>query len=342
MQVNLPGLHPVRRKLADGSYRYHYYAWRGKGAKAIKARPVGSPAFIAEYHKHVTERDNGDKLAALIDKYIQSPEGQRGGTKTISERQRYMQIIRNEFGEMRLIGLSSRLFRGEVFEWRDEYADRPKTADNLYRQLNRFLSWSHGRGYIEVNPLIHVQYEALYKANRASVIWTHDALEGLVKSSTREFGWLCRAVIHVGARKMDMTRLKWSNVKGGYTTFKPSKGARYNRQAKIPHTPYFQSILAEIPRQSIFVFTNTHGQPWTETAINSAFRRARADMGLENIHFHDLRGTCATIKASQPHMTVVDLAKMMGWSLNETQAMIDKYVSWGDVHEDWSWAINGM
>ena len=46
MRVHLKGLHRVERRLANGTIRVHYYAWRG-GPKII-AEP-GTPAFTQQY-----------------------------------------------------------------------------------------------------------------------------------------------------------------------------------------------------------------------------------------------------------------------------------------------------
>jgi hypothetical protein len=47
-------VHVMRRRLADGSYRTHYYAWRGKGAPRLDGEP-GSPEFIASYERAMVQ-----------------------------------------------------------------------------------------------------------------------------------------------------------------------------------------------------------------------------------------------------------------------------------------------
>ena len=339
MRVKLKGLRKVKRKLVSGQYRVHYYAWRG-GPK-MKSE-YGTPAFVEEFHAHHKARAGeytNAMLGYMIQQYLKSPEGMRGKIKTVSERQRYIAGIKGKFGTLPLVGFKSPEIRMVLYEWRDEMIDTPRTADEYMKQFGRLLKWGVKRGYVATNPL--EGYEGIYEANRADMIWRPDDVRRLLANCPKETGWVFRAAIHLGARKIDIRKLKWSNIKDHETVYKPKKGEKYNRIAKVPHTPYFRALLAELPRRSIFVFTNTQGMPWGESAINSADKRARQRAGLTHLHYHDLRGTAATIKASRPGTTTLDIARMLGWSVNEVETMLNRYVSWNDVNEDWSWAING-
>ena len=51
--VRLKGLASARKKMADGSVRTYWYAWRG--GPRIDAEP-GSAAFMAEYTRHVSAK----------------------------------------------------------------------------------------------------------------------------------------------------------------------------------------------------------------------------------------------------------------------------------------------
>lgn len=70
--MKLKGIHKVRRKLADGKMRVHYYAWRG-GPK-MEAAP-GTEAFAAELLKHRRESAPVEvkTLDTLTDAFQNSP-----------------------------------------------------------------------------------------------------------------------------------------------------------------------------------------------------------------------------------------------------------------------------
>ena len=46
MRVRLRGINSKRKKLADGSFKTYYWAW--KGGPPLRGEP-GSPEFIASY-----------------------------------------------------------------------------------------------------------------------------------------------------------------------------------------------------------------------------------------------------------------------------------------------------
>ena len=75
MQVRLDGIHHVKRKLADGTIRHHYYAWRG--GPAIKAAPH-TPAFALEFARHHEDARKVPTLtlADLVDQFT-GPSGLR-------------------------------------------------------------------------------------------------------------------------------------------------------------------------------------------------------------------------------------------------------------------------
>ena len=338
MRVNLVGIHRVKRRLSDGSTRMHFYAWRG-GPK-LTATP-GTVDFIDQYNSHISARDGTYRRGTtghLVEEYLKSPEGKRGAEKTVSERQRYAEHIIERFGDLSLRAYGSKKIMAELYKWRDETQDKPRTADERWYQFSRIVKWGLKRGLVATNPL--EKYDKLYEANRADMVWKKEDFDALLGVCSPEMQWVYKAVVHLGTRAIDLRALKWSNIETNQTIFKPTKSTKYKRIAKIPHTPFFRALLAEVPRRSIYVFTNTHGRPWTESAIKSADSRARECCNRKYLHFHDLRGTAATVKAANNY-SAVQIAGMLGWSLNEVQNMLDRYIDWNNIDDNWDWAVNG-
>lgn len=72
MKVDLLGVHRVKKRLADGTVTYYYYAWRG--GPRIQAKP-NSQAFVSEYLKLTRNREDTPfeaKLAEIIRDYMRS------------------------------------------------------------------------------------------------------------------------------------------------------------------------------------------------------------------------------------------------------------------------------
>jgi len=53
MRVRLRGINSRRKKLADGSWRTYYWAW--KGGPPLRGEP-GTPEFIASYNEAVAQK----------------------------------------------------------------------------------------------------------------------------------------------------------------------------------------------------------------------------------------------------------------------------------------------
>ena len=53
MRVRLKGINSKRKRLADGSFKTYYYAW--KGGPPLRGKP-GSPEFVASYNAAVAKR----------------------------------------------------------------------------------------------------------------------------------------------------------------------------------------------------------------------------------------------------------------------------------------------
>jgi hypothetical protein len=53
MRIRLKGINSVKRKLADGTVKTFYYAW--KSGPALRGK-LGSPEFIASYNEAVARK----------------------------------------------------------------------------------------------------------------------------------------------------------------------------------------------------------------------------------------------------------------------------------------------
>lgn len=76
-RIELKGIHRVRRKLADGSFREHHYAWRG-GPKFWDSESevkLNSPEYIAALTAVATSPKPSNYMTPqMVDDYISSAE----------------------------------------------------------------------------------------------------------------------------------------------------------------------------------------------------------------------------------------------------------------------------
>jgi hypothetical protein len=73
MRVRLRGINSKRKRLADGSWRTYYYAW--KGGPALRGEP-GTPEFAASYNEAVAQKVKTPtgRLLSLLQAYQASED----------------------------------------------------------------------------------------------------------------------------------------------------------------------------------------------------------------------------------------------------------------------------
>jgi hypothetical protein len=139
MRVRLKGLNSITKKLADGSERTYYYAW--KGGPPLRGE-LGSPEFIASYNEAVACKvvsPTGTLLSVL--QAYQASDDFTGLAE--STRHGYVGRIRRietEFADFPTAALTDRRTRGIFMAWRDKLAQRSRRqADYAWTVLARIF-----------------------------------------------------------------------------------------------------------------------------------------------------------------------------------------------------------
>ena len=127
MRVKLRGINRSKKRLADGTVRIYWYAW--KGGPPLNGEP-GSPEFIKSYWEahEANKLERPDQLSSILDAYQDSEAFSGLAPRTAHDYRRYLMAINNEFGDFPLSGLVEREARTEFLRWRDSVAKRSKRA----------------------------------------------------------------------------------------------------------------------------------------------------------------------------------------------------------------------
>jgi integrase len=231
----LPGVASATKRLADGTLRRYYYAWRGgpliKGEDGTPLRP-GDPAFhVAFAAAHAARRKPAaGTLFSLIAAFRTSSEftGIRS-EKTKKDYRRYLKMIEDEFGTMPVEAVEDKRARGRFKEWRDTMADRPRTADYAWTVLARVLSVAKDRGAIAIN--VCERGGRLYETDRTEIIWTADHIKKFCAVASDELQFSLLLALWTGQRQGDVIRLTWMQYDGSKIRLKQGKG---KKRAVIP------------------------------------------------------------------------------------------------------------
>jgi integrase len=320
MRVRLKGINHYTARLADGTTRTYWYAW--KGGPRLRGEP-GTPEFIASYNEAAAQKmraPSGRLLSVLqsyqiSDDFRQLAERTRGDYVGIIEHQ-----IEPEFSDFPLSALADRRTRGIFMEWRDRLALKSRRqADYAWTVLARVLSWSKDRGHIAVNPC--ERGGRLYRGSRAEKIWTADDEAAFLESSPAHLHLPLLLALWTGQRQGDLLRLPWSAYDGTHIRLKQSKtGCR----VVIPVGAPLKAALGAATKRSTIILTTADGKPWTPDGFRTSWRKACARAGVIGVTFNDLRGTAVT-RLALAECTEPEIATITGHSLRDVRSILDAH-----------------
>jgi integrase len=318
--MRLKGINSTKKKLADGSCRTYFYAW--KGGPPLRGRP-GSPEFIASYNEAVARKVTPPvgKLLSVLQNY-QASEDFRGLAD--STRRSYVALImriEKAFGDFPLSGLADRRTRGIFMAWRDRLAVSAgrRQADYSWSVLARILSWGLDRGLVAANPC--ARGGRLYRGSRADKVWTAIDEAAFLERSPAHLHLPLLLGLWTGQRQGDLLRLPWSAYDGTHIRLQQSKtGVRVVIRVGAP----LKSALDGMPRLGPLILTNTNGKPWTSDGFRASWAKACKAAGIVGVTFHDLRGTAVT-RLALAGCTEAEIATLTGHSLRSVRAILDTH-----------------
>ena len=197
----IKGINSITKRLADGTCRTYWYAW--KGGPPLRGEP-GTPEFIASYNEAAARKvvTPQGTLQSPLRAYQASAEFSGLAERTRIDYVKHIKGIEKELGDFPLSGLTDRRTRGIFMAWRDRLAAKSRRqADYAWQVLARVLSWSLDRGLVLANPC--ARGGRLYRGSRVDRIWTADDEAAFIKSgaSASAFSIAARVVDRATARR---------------------------------------------------------------------------------------------------------------------------------------------
>jgi integrase len=319
MRVRLRGINWRRKRLADGSVKTYYWAW--KGGPPLRGEP-GSPEFIASYNEAVARKvmpPTGVILSLLLG-YQASEEFLGLSARSRADYARQIKIIEKEFADFPLSALTDRRTRGIFMAWRDRLAMASRRqADYGWVVLARVLSWGLNRGLVSANPC--EKGGRLYRGSRVDKIWTADDEAAFLNKAPTHLHLPLLLALWTGQRQGDLLRLPWSAYDGSRIRLRQSKtGAR----VVIPVGAPLKAALDAMIKRSTIILVNSEGKPWTPDGFRASWRKACAVAGVVGVTFHDLRGTAVT-RLALAECTESEIATVTGHSLRDVRTILDAH-----------------
>jgi integrase len=320
VRISLKG---IARVTAKG--RTYWYAWRG--GPRLRGEP-GSPEFVASYreaHENLRAPD-ASRFRSLVVAYRASADYGKLANSTRHKWAPWLDRIGEYFGDLQVAQFDRpEKIRPVIRQWRNKWADKPRTADYGLQVLSRVLSHAvDPLGRIAGNPCEGIKQ--LYSGGRSDIIWIETDIAQSKGSCTPEVAWAVDLASHTGLRLGDLLRLSWPHVGEDAIVISTGK-SRHRREAIIPLYAALRNVLVGIPKRATTVLTNKWKRPSTVNGFTSAFNRAKVAAGMadRDLHFHDLRGTAAT-RFYVAGLSERVIAEIMGWGEEHVARIMRRYV----------------
>lgn len=337
------GPHIVTVRKLGHPARHYVYAWRGGPQVSVV---VGGPKpklttdmirAIAKAHEERGPQAAEDTIAGLIKAYRSSPEWNKLAKSTKPTWTMWLDRIEAKFGKARLAVFDDRRIRGDILDWRDQWADKPRSADMAIQVLSRLLSWGENRGRLTRNHAIGIGQ--LYAANRSDLIWMPADFDAFNAKATVEVREGVELAACTGLRRGDLVEVPWSAV-GDHAIVWQTGKSRGRARIVIPLLPETRALLERIKARHAAemedlkpekrkplpetILANSFWKPWTAMGFGSRFNDAKRDSGI-TLNLHDVRGTFAT-RCMKAGLTDQEVADILGWSTKDVATIRVKYV----------------
>jgi hypothetical protein len=330
--ASIKGINCVRKRRADGSVEYRYYAWRGRGAPCIwisPHKPVRDPLprdFVRAYEEAMSSRrevrDDFDGLAA---RYFDSPQFRALALPDM--RRRYVDLARERIGTAPLHVIADPRFRGELIALRDSLAHSPRQADLTIQAASVVFEHARNLGLLAVNPAAGIPN--LYRAPIDRRPWTAEELALFRTGAPQHVSDAFDLMRWTALRRQDAATITWAADRGTHLAWRTSKSRRA-REAIIPLLPEARAFLDDLRRRnaaSVTMLCGARGRPWgVASSLTQAFSRRWDALGAsDGPSPHRLRNNAATayLAAGLDERTIADA---MGWTLADVEDMRRIYV----------------
>lgn len=329
-RVELKKIHRVKRKLSDGTFRRHHYAWRGgpKFWSSDSGIAENSPAYVAALVEATTiQNPDGKTVPEMVDAFIDSPEFQHGlAARTQADYRKWALRFAKEFADDPASIFEEPDSRTEVNNWRKAWSHSPKQYDYAGTVVARVLNWARDERIIREHHCD--RFKKLYEADRSEIVWSPSDVDTFNATAPAWVRRILTAALETGLRPGDLIRLSRNHIEptpeGRRIRIKTNKKGR---TATIPLTPAMAALVDATPRGQLLILLSERGKPLTEHRASEGVRQWRDKAGLSSeLRLQDARGTAAT-RLLRAGCSLGQIASNMAWSLRYAGAVIERYAA---------------
>lgn len=333
------GVHRVRRKLANGASKFHFYAWRGgpkfwESSSYCPCQETGfNEALATEIAapKKALALKYSETVDWLIDQYLTSAVYlHKLGTRSQADYKLWLDKFRKEFGCEPYKILEEWEFGAEVQEWRQAWVHSPKQYDYAGAIVSILLNWAcNDRRLIRKHYC--KEFPKIYKSNRSEIILSPSDLEKLFDVAPVWGKRMITIACETGLRPSDLVELNRSHLEGdkGRRLLKV-KTAKRQQIAYIPVSEALAKCINETPDTQHYFIVGENGDAisarWASQKFSEWRNRSKVPVAEDGRRktLSDTRGTAAT-RLLDANLSLKEIANYMGWSIRYAANVIERY-----------------
>lgn len=215
-----------------------------------------------------------------------------------------------------------------------EYKRSPATVNRYVAALSACLSYAvkeHNPPLLAANPAANIRRKTEPRGRTRFLSDTERTalLDACAKSAWEPLHALVLLAITSGARRSEMTTLKWADVDlaAGRALVRKTKNGEQRTLILAGEALKALKALAAVRNEesegerSAHVFTSPSGRPGAVEFFDGYWHTALDAAGIKEFRFHDLRHTCASYLAAQK-CSLIEIADVLG---HKTIAMVKRY-----------------
>lgn len=138
--------------------------------------------------------------------------------------------------------------------------------------------------------------------------------------------------VYSGRRQEEITRVLWSDLEAGRVLVRDMKhpGEKVGNHVWCALVAEAEAVARSMPKVAPEIF------PFTTDAISAAFTRACKILGIEDLHFHDLRHEAAS-RLFEMGWTIPRVAEVTGHRSWQSLQRYSHLRQTGDKLAGWDW-----
>jgi len=290
----------------------YYYVTSTKPRRWI---PLGSD--LTEARRKWADLENGpreeNRIDNLIDAWISSP----AFSKLAASSRICYESVSKQVKEYFKDGYAADIKPHHVAGWMDDHPS--KSQANLGRALlSNVMALAVRKGYIDRNPVAEIKRHNLKSRGR----YITDDEYRTIRAHAHPVLKAAMDISYVtAARISDILAIHLSNWTPEGLTVKQIKTGKLQLFRRSPALEAVIESAKAIPRpvRGLYLLCTQRGKPYSYATINTWWQQAREKSGIEDVHFHDIRGKSATDAKKDG----IDYQALLG---HTTKAMSDRYI----------------